>query len=68
MEKPKVWGGGGGHNYVLHFSLIHTPESPVRRPTLICLGYVYLFNFFMEVSIAKRPFEHILWPEVFNSR
>ena len=20
----------------------------------------------MEVSIAKRPFEHILWPEVFN--
>ena len=21
----------------------------------------------MEVSIAKRPFEHILWPEVFKS-
>ena len=26
------------------------------------------FKFFMEVSIAKRPFEHILWPEVFNFR
>ena len=23
-----------------------------------------IFRFFMEVSIAKRPFEHILWPEV----
>ena len=26
------------------------------------------FKFFMEVSIAKRPFEHILWPQVFNFR
>ena len=23
---------------------------------------------FTEVSIANRPFEHILWPEVFNFR
>ena len=23
---------------------------------------------FTEVFIAKRPFEHILWPEVFNFR
>ena len=23
-----------------------------------------MIKFFMEVSIAKRPFEHILWPEV----
>ena len=29
---------------------------------------VTVLKFFMEVSIAKRPFEHILWPQVFNSR
>ena len=29
---------------------------------------LFQFKFFMEVSIAKRPFEHILWPQVFNFR
>ena len=27
-----------------------------------------VFILFTEVSIANRPFEHILWPEVFNFR
>ena len=40
---------------------------PQLRVDLAFCHDIYIFKFFLEVSIAERPFDHILWPEVCKS-
>ena len=48
-------------------------ESNAQRFETVCFSMpnnkiILRIRFFMEVSIAKRTFQHILWPEVCKSR
>ena len=48
--------------------VINTSQKKYKYTIISEREALRAIKFFMEVSIAKRPFEHILWPQVFNFR